>query len=62
MEGPSRMQTRQMRKLRTNHFQIATVTRDKGGFTDTRYALRAVLAGNWTCSVTAASQLNGCLK
>jgi len=30
MAWPSRMQTRQMSKLRKNHVQIATVTKDKG--------------------------------
>jgi len=30
MAGLFRMQTRQIRKLRKSHFQIATVTKDKG--------------------------------
>lgn len=66
MAGPFRMQTRQIRKLRKKSVSDRHCNKRQGGFTDTRYVLRIVLADNWTsskaASVTATSQLNGCLK
>lgn len=65
MTGSFRMQKRQIRKLRENQFQIATATQDKeASLTPVIFCvpLLQVRTSSNADSVSAASQLIGCLK